>query len=194
MTQDRPIPPPPPPLAGTRPPYPAPGQFWIAIIDACAAVGLVLLILAALAIPNMLKIKKNANESAATMTMRTIQSAEVSYNSTYPNIGYACPLSVLGGEPLSGDPTAQSAQLIDPALAASGYKNGYIFTITRGNKVIIDDHETYATYRLTAVPKSVGKTGDNGYCSDENNFIMFDPAGGTNCPPLTRHHSSNLSF
>jgi type IV pilus assembly protein PilA len=39
----------------------------------------------------------------------------------------------------------------------------------------------YTSYEITAVPQSVGKSGDRGFCSDENNTIRFDPAGGTNC-------------
>lgn len=187
MTQDRPAPPPP---TVTPPPYPAYGQprpsrrpawFWIAIIGGCFAVVIPILILIALALPQMLKVKKNANESAATMTMRTIQSAEASYVATYPAEGYACQLSLLGGNPGSGAPTAQAAQLIEPALAASGYKNGYIFTITCGARTTINNQDVSLSYKLTAVPKEVGKTGDDGYCSDEKNFIRFDPAGGTHC-------------
>src|SRR6201999_44336 len=76
----------------------------------------IMLILMALAVPQMLKVKKNANQTSAVQTMRTIGSAELSYNSSYS--GFACPLSVLGGDPKSGAPTSQAAQLVDPALAS----------------------------------------------------------------------------
>jgi type IV pilus assembly protein PilA len=139
----------------------------------------IMLILMALAVPQMLKVKKNANQTSAVQTMRTIGSAELSYNSSYS--GFACPLSVLGGDPKSGAPTSQAAQLIDPALATSGYKSGYTFNVTCGSKVTVNNQDSYNSFEITGVPQTVGKTGDNGYCSDENNIIKIDPTGGTNC-------------
>ena len=141
----------------------------------------IMLIIMAFAVPQMLKVKKNADQASAIQSMRTIGSAELSYNSSYPGNGFACPLSALGGDPKSGAPTAQAAQLIDPTLAATGQKSGYIFTVTCGSKVTVNNQDVYTSYDLTAVPQTVGKTGDLGYCSDENNIIKADPAGGTNC-------------
>jgi type IV pilus assembly protein PilA len=141
----------------------------------------IMLIIMAFAVPQMLKVKKTADEDSAIQTMRTIGSAEASYNSAYPGTGYACPLTALGGDPKSGAPSAQAAQLIDPALATSGQKSGYTFTVTCGSKVTVSNQDMYTSYELTGVPQTVGKTGDRGYCSDENNIIKFDPAGGTNC-------------
>ena len=141
----------------------------------------IMLIIMAFAVPQMLKVKKTADETSAVQTLRTIGSAEASYNSAYPNSGYACPLANLGGDPKAGAPSATAAQLIDPTLAVSGQKSGYTFVITCGNKITVSNQDVYTSYTLTAVPQTVGKTGDRGYCSDENNIIKFDPAGGTNC-------------
>jgi type IV pilus assembly protein PilA len=88
---------------------------------------------------------------------------------------------VLGGDPKTGAPSAQAAQLLDPALAASGQKAGYTFAVTCGSKVTINNQDVYNSFEITGVPQTIGKTGDNGYCSDENNIIKIDPAGGTNC-------------
>ncbi len=139
----------------------------------------IMLIIMAFAVPQMLKVKKTADETSAVQTIRTIGSAEASYNSSYN--GYACPLSALGGDPKSGAPSATASQLIDPTLAASGQKSGYTFTVTCGSKVTISNQDVYTSYEVVGVPQTVGKTGDNGYCSDENNIIKKDPAGGTNC-------------
>ncbi len=141
----------------------------------------IMLIIMAFAVPQMLKVKKTADEASAVQTMRTIGSAEASYSAAYPGTGYACPLSALGGDPKGGAPSAQAAQLIDPALAASGQKSGYTFAVTCGNKVTVNNQDTYTSFEITGVPQTVGKTGDRGFCSDENNIIKFDPAGGTNC-------------
>ena len=141
----------------------------------------IMLILMALAVPQMLKLKKHANETSAAQTIRTIGQAEIQYNSSYPTAGYACSLAALGGDPKSGAPSAQAAQLIDPALAASGQKSGYTFSITNCTKVTVANQDTFTSYEVTGVPQAVGKTGDNGYCSDVNQIVKVDPAGGSNC-------------
>jgi type IV pilus assembly protein PilA len=141
----------------------------------------IMLILMALAIPQMLKMKKTANETSAVQTMHTIGAAEASFNAAYPNIGYGCPLSTLGGDPKSGPPSATASQLLDPSLATGGQKSGYTFTVTCGSKTTVNNQDQYNSYEVTGIPQTVGKTGDRGYCSDDNNIIKFDPAGGTNC-------------
>jgi len=139
----------------------------------------IMLIIMAFAIPQILQLKKKANQASAQQTMRVIGSAELSYNES--GAGFVCPLSALGGDPKTGAPSAAGAQLIPPDLAASGVKAGYTFAVTCGSKTTINNHDVYNSFEVTGVPQTVGKTGDNGYCTDENNIIKYDPAGGTNC-------------
>ena len=141
----------------------------------------IMLILMALIVPQVTKVKKSANQTSAVNSMQVIGKAEISYNSAYPGNGYACSLAALGGDPKTGAPTPQAAQLLDPTLASTSHKSGYAFSITNCQKVTVNNQDTYTAYQLTAVPEAVGKTGDNGYCSDENNIIRVDPSGGTNC-------------
>jgi type IV pilus assembly protein PilA len=140
----------------------------------------VMLILMTLAVPQMLKLTKQAHETSAIQSVRTIGQAQLQYNSAYPANGFACGLPILGGDPKSGAPSSQSAQLVAPDLA-SGQKAGYTFAITNCTKVNVNNQDMVTGYEITAVPNSVGRTGDRGFCSDENNAIRFDPAGGTNC-------------
>ena len=140
----------------------------------------VMLILMTLAVPQLLKLRKQANQTSAIQSLRAIAQAELQYNSTYPANGFACSLSALGGVPGSGAPTAQAAQMIPPDLA-SGQKAGYTFGIANCTKVTVNNQDMFTSYQITAVPQSPGKTGDLGYCTDENNLIRYDPAGGTNC-------------
>jgi type IV pilus assembly protein PilA len=140
----------------------------------------VMLVLMTLGIPQLLKLRKSANENSAIQSLRTIEQAELSYNSAYQANGFACTLPALGGDPKSGAPSAQSAQLIENALA-TGQKAGYTFAVTNCNKVTINNQDQYTSFEITAVPQAVGKTGDRGFCADENNVIRYDPAGGTNC-------------
>jgi type IV pilus assembly protein PilA len=140
----------------------------------------VMLILMTLGIPQLLKLRKNANELSAQQSIRTIENAELQYNSAYPASGFACTLPALGGDPKSGAPSAQGAQLI-PNDLTTGNKAGYTFTIACGGKVTVNNQDQYSSFEITAVPTSVGKSGDRGFCIDENNVMRFDPAGSTNC-------------
>jgi type IV pilus assembly protein PilA len=140
----------------------------------------VMLILMTFAVPQLLKLRKQSQELSAVQSLRAIGQAELQYNSQYPANGFSCSLAVLGGDPKTGAPTAQSAQLIAPDLA-TGQKAGYTFSISNCTKVTVNNQDMYTSYEITAVPQSIGKTGDNGYCADENNTIRKDPAGGNNC-------------
>ena len=143
----------------------------------------VMLILMTLAVPQMLKLTKTAHETSAMQSVRTIGQAELQYNSAYPANGFACSLAVLGGDPKSGAPSAQSSQLLSPDLA-SGQKAGYTFAIANCGKTTINNTDQVNSYTLTAVPNSPGHTGNLGYCTDESGQIRYDPKGGTNCTEL----------
>lgn len=140
----------------------------------------IILILMLMAIPTVGSIKKRANQTSAINSIKVITSAEIQYESSYPTTGYACSLQALGGDPASGPPSATSAQII-PQDLASGIKSGYIFTISNCTKVSTNGQDRITGYNLTAVPETVGKTGDLGFCTDQFGTIKTDPAGGTNC-------------
>lgn len=140
----------------------------------------IMLILMLIAIPNMLNLTEHANETSALQSLRAIQEAETQYSATYPQDGYACSLTALGGEGQTTAPTAQSAQLL-PNDLASGEKSGYSFKITNCTKTTVNNHDMYTSYEVTAVPQAIGKTGHRGFCLDMAGNIKADPAGGTNC-------------
>jgi type IV pilus assembly protein PilA len=144
----------------------------------------IILILMLMAIPTIGVMKKHANDVSAINSLRAITQAEIQYESTYPANGFACSLSSLGGDPGSGPPTPQAAQLIQSDLA-SGFKSGYKFDITNCTKVTINNTDRITGYTLTAVPQVVGKTGDRGFCTDQfGGSPKYDPTGGTNCTQL----------
>jgi type IV pilus assembly protein PilA len=140
----------------------------------------IILILMLMAIPTVGHLKKMANETSAINSMQVITKAELSYSNTYPVNGYACTLTALGGDPASGAPSATSAQILQQDLV-SGYKSGYIFSVACKEKVTVNGVDRYNGYTVTAVPQTVGKTGDRGFCESDSGTITFDPAGGTNC-------------
>ena len=140
----------------------------------------IILILMLMAIPTIGSLQKKGYETSAINSVQTVTKAEIQYQSTYPANGYACTLPALGGDPNAGAPTPAAAQILQGDLT-SGYKSGYIFTITCSNKVTINGTDRSNGYTITAVPQTVGKTGDRGFCSDQFGTIKYDPAGGTNC-------------
>ena len=138
----------------------------------------IIIVIMLLAIPQVTAIKKRANQTSAVQSLRTMASAEMGYHDTYHTFG--CPATVLGGDPQAGAPSAQASQLIPPDLA-TGVKSGYRFAVTCGSKSTVNNQDVYDSVEITAVPQVVNKTGDNGYCTDENSIMKIDPAGGINC-------------
>ncbi|HUA98592.1 MAG TPA: prepilin-type N-terminal cleavage/methylation domain-containing protein [Terracidiphilus sp.] len=141
----------------------------------------IILILMLMAIPTFGTLKKRANDLSAINSIQKINQAEIQYESTYPANGYTCTLSALGGDPSSGPPSPTSAQILQGDIT-SGYKSGYVFTIGNCTKITTTSGTDRITgYNVTAVPQTVGKTGDRSFCSDQNGTIKYDPTGGTNC-------------
>ncbi|HEX8710323.1 MAG TPA: prepilin-type N-terminal cleavage/methylation domain-containing protein [Terracidiphilus sp.] len=140
----------------------------------------IILILMLMAIPTFGTLKKKANDLSAINSIQKINQAEIQYESTYPANGFSCSLPALGGDPSSGAPTPASSQILQGDIT-SGSKSGYTFTIGHCTKVTANGQDRVTGYQITAVPWTVGKTGDRGFCSDESGQIKFDPTGGSNC-------------
>lgn len=134
----------------------------------------IILIIAAIAIPNLLRAKMSANEASAVGSLRTINTAEIQFNSTY-GIGFGT-LSVIGSS-APGTCTASStnACLIDDVLT-KGTKSGYTFIVTPAGTGNV-------TYTSTGLPSVVGQSGQRGFCSDQSGVIRFNAAG--TCNPAT---------
>jgi type IV pilus assembly protein PilA len=140
----------------------------------------IIAILMLIAIPTVGSLKKKANDLSAIQSLHTVLNAQNMYESNYPTNGYACSMAALGGDPKTGAPSITAAQLIQPDLA-SGAKSGYIFTISNCTKINLGGTDRITGYTITAVPQTVGQTGDRAFCGDQSGIIKFDPAGGTNC-------------
>jgi len=131
----------------------------------------IILIIAAIAIPSLLRARIAANESAAVGALRTINSAMNTYQSTYPTIGFATNLAQLGP---SGNPctaTSANACLIDSVLAL-GTRSGYTFAATGTPSDGIN-----SIYYATATPVMVNQTGGRSFCSYSDGVIRFDSSG-----------------
>jgi len=140
----------------------------------------IMLILMLIAIPNMLNLRSQANETSAIQSLRAIYQSQIQYQSNYPANGFACSLQTLGGDSASGPPGPQNAQLLQRDLA-SGHKSQYAFNLANCSKTMVNNQDMYTSFEVTAVPEAVGKTGHRGFCMDMTGEIKADPTGGTNC-------------
>lgn len=139
----------------------------------------IILVIAAIAVPRMLNARVAANESSAVACVRDILTAQVWYASQYPSAGYADNLKKLGMPVGGGTPDVNAAGYIDWVLGCASQpcpKSGYKFMISNTT-----GSPTVGTFLVTAVPISVGTTGNRGFCADQGGTIRFDPAGATNC-------------
>ena len=125
----------------------------------------IILIIAAIAIPNLLRSRIAANQASSVGSMRTINTAEITYASTY-NSGYSTSLADLAPPAAGAQPTSTAAGLIDSVLAG-GSKSGYTFGYTAGTAI----GGRIETYTLTASPTTVGTTGTNFYFTDQSGVI-----------------------
>jgi type IV pilus assembly protein PilA len=133
----------------------------------------IILIIAAIAIPNLLRSRIAANEASAVGSLRTLNTAEITYNVTYPSSGFACTLGVLG-PPASGTPASSAtAGLVDSNLAG-GNKSGYTFTLPVGGTCAPTSTGINTTYDIKADPTSPGVTGQRYFCTDNSGVIQFN--------------------
>lgn len=132
----------------------------------------IILIIAAIAIPNFLRAKMAANEAAAVENMRTITTANVVYSTTY-GIGYAASLAKIGPPPGAGPVSANAAGLIDDILA-TGTKTGYSYTYVPGP---VSAGGTIDAYKLNGDPVMPGITGVRYFYTDASAVIRFNTTG-----------------
>jgi type IV pilus assembly protein PilA len=111
----------------------------------------IILIIAAIAIPNLMRARMSANKASAAGSIRTINTGEVSYAASYPGIGFTALAQLGGATPCT--PSTSSGCFLDNVLA-QGAKEGYSFAATAGTAV--------AGVNMTSLgsPSSLNKTGN----------------------------------
>jgi len=123
----------------------------------------IILIIAAIAIPNLMRSKMAANEASAVAALRTLNTASVAYSTTWGQFPGA--LSSLG--PMTGtSPTSTTADLIDSVLAG-GTKAGYNITWGGGGGS--------TGYTISAAPVTTGVTGQRYFYTDQSGVIRVNP-------------------
>jgi type IV pilus assembly protein PilA len=156
----------------------------------------IILIIAAIAIPNLLRARMAANESSAVASIRTITTAEVTYQMAYPTVGFATALANLGNGTTPGGtctPASATACLVDGVLGADGNpsgsgKSGYYFgaagTDTAGG--------VFAGYVTATNPITENQTGIRAFCAVEDGVVRVDPTGAAVAHTATADSSCNV--
>ena len=128
----------------------------------------IILIIAAIAIPNLLRARIAANESSAVASLRTLNTAQISYNSAYPTVGFATTMGSMAGTSCA-PPTSAGACLIDTQLAG-GTKSGYSFAISGTSGT------PNSTYQFIASPLTPNQTGVRYFCSFADAVVRTSPS------------------
>ena len=132
----------------------------------------IILIIAAIAVPNLLRSKMAANEASAVGSVRSINNAEVLYSNTYPAIGYAATIAALGGAQPCPAPSSAAACIIDPNVAAGQSKSGYTFDANNDGNVPAVGFTTHGT------TVTFGTTGSRNFYSDQTFVIHYNLVAG----------------
>jgi len=142
----------------------------------------IILIIAAIAIPNLLQARLAANEASAVGSLNAVKTAEITYFNTYPIVGYAVQLADLGGV-APCVPAPASACLIDNFLATatpgSNGKSGYVFLATG---IITGGATNNTAFVVGGVPISWSHSGNRDFCST-NDGVLRSKIGATGDAP-----------
>jgi type IV pilus assembly protein PilA len=152
-------------------------QSGFSLIELLIVVAIILVI-AAIAIPNLMRARMAANDSSAAGSIHAINVGEVAYFGAYPSVGFPATLGPLGG-PAPCTPSVATSCLIDDTVASGGAKSGYSFaakgSATAGS---LNNNQFYATGTPTG-----GLTGTRAYCSTEDMVVRLQPAGNITLVP-----------
>jgi type IV pilus assembly protein PilA len=129
-----------------------------------------LLLLFAITVPNLLRSRMAANEASAVGSLRTLNTAAVTYFDSYGH--YPLTLRNFGSSP-TGTPNEEGAALVDDVLAKGGRKSGYLFTY---RSMPPFGFNSRGSYTINADPLEPGKGGQRHFSTDQTGTLYADGA------------------
>jgi type IV pilus assembly protein PilA len=143
----------------------------------------IILVIAAIAIPNLLQARISANESSAVNSVRQIGTAQLAYYNAFAGVGYAAQLPDLGGISPCSPPTSTASCLLDNSLATaipgSNGKSGYVFQTTG----ISGGAATNTSFVTGGTPIQLSRSGNRNFCATDDNVLRVQY--GVGGPPVT---------
>ncbi|MGH9499304.1 MAG: prepilin-type N-terminal cleavage/methylation domain-containing protein [Terriglobales bacterium] len=141
----------------------------------------IILIIAAIAIPSLIRAKIAANESSAAASVRRIATAEIAYNAAYPTVGYSSDLASLGGPAVGCSPSSTTACILDNVLS-NGVKSGYQLAAVGFN----GGAGPNSSFVAGSAPVSFNVTGVRNFCVVTDGVLRNTPgtSGGVPAPDV----------
>jgi type IV pilus assembly protein PilA len=146
----------------------------------------IILIIAGIAIPSLISAKIAADDSSAVGSLRTINTAQITYASAYPAVGFAPTIAALVPAAATGCTTPSSANaclldwVVSNSTTAANAKSGYYFGMG-----VVAGNGANVGYTVGGAPASFNRTGVRGFCSNEDAVLRYTAA--LNGPPVTEN-------
>jgi len=137
----------------------------------------IILIIAAIAIPNLLRARIASNEASAADSVRQIATAQIAYAAAYPDVGYAPNLANLGGPSTGCAPSPATACFLDSVLSG-GSKSGYqLFSAGFASGGAVN-----TTFVGSSAPLTFDITGVRDFCIVTDGVLRINPGAAGNAP------------